>query len=260
LIDSKADVSLKDKAGKTALDYAIAKNKPQVISELLKGVKKPDEVFVGGLPVLHWAIRNSDSETVSLLLEKGAASNLQDALDRTPLHWAALNGDTEIVKLLIDSKADVSLKDSAGKTALNMLFTKYGNDTEALADILKVSKDPMAIANIIQHGAGYLWDDEKAWTIVKAIVDNIPKEQRVDILYDAVNLVGNASRKSKLINMLPEDEQASLRGKFNPIVHQKELSFVDLYGGVEPKMTKKQNFTQKEDIKKNNTRGSEPTR
>lgn len=81
LISKKAKVSVKNTAGKSALDLACAMNKPRVIEHLLKS----------------------------------GATCEPDAFGRTELHEAIEGGcDAEIVKLFISKSIDVNAKDYNG--------------------------------------------------------------------------------------------------------------------------------------------------
>lgn len=49
---------------------------------------------------IHEAAERGDTETCTLLLERGANVNVRGVLDRTPLHFAALLGRTRVAELL----------------------------------------------------------------------------------------------------------------------------------------------------------------
>ena len=58
------------------------------------------------------------TETVKLLLDKGADVNMKTDNGYTALIEASENGHIEIVKLLLDKGADVNAKDNGGNTPL----------------------------------------------------------------------------------------------------------------------------------------------
>ena len=64
------------------------------------------------------AARSGDTETIRLLLKKGADINAKDNGGNTALMLAALEGRTDVVKLLLDKGADVNAKNNGDFTAL----------------------------------------------------------------------------------------------------------------------------------------------
>ena len=58
------------------------------------------------------------TETVKLLLDKGADINKGDTNGKTALMWAAHYGRFQVVELLLKSGADVKAKDNKDHTAL----------------------------------------------------------------------------------------------------------------------------------------------
>jgi ankyrin repeat protein len=59
------------------------------------------------------------TETVVVLLDKGAVVSAQDLGGSTALHLAADQGHREIISLLIDRGAEVGLVDKRGRTPLH---------------------------------------------------------------------------------------------------------------------------------------------
>ena len=59
------------------------------------------------------------TETVKLLMERGANIEDKDIDGHTPLLLAAKWGKTETVKLLIERRANIEAKDSKGRTPLH---------------------------------------------------------------------------------------------------------------------------------------------
>jgi len=57
-------------------------------------IKRDDHDFAA----LHWAVRFSQNEVVSLLLDNGADVNVANCVNDTPLHIAASEGKLEIVQ------------------------------------------------------------------------------------------------------------------------------------------------------------------
>ena len=79
------------------------------------------------------------SETVELLLKKGASVNVQGTLEGfTPLMTAAAEGLVDVVRLLLTYGADRNLEDQDGDTALS--FAKRNGHTEVV-ELLEMSPD-----------------------------------------------------------------------------------------------------------------------
>jgi ankyrin repeat protein len=87
LIDNGAEVSTRDRDGRTPLIEASSR---------------------GG------------SKIVGILLAQGALPNTQDRIGRTALMYAAESNHIETIKLLVKQGADLNLKDSKGRTALTI--------------------------------------------------------------------------------------------------------------------------------------------
>ncbi|XP_071109941.1 uncharacterized protein [Haliotis cracherodii] len=85
-----------------------------------------------GRSPIHLAAESGSSETVKLLLDKGADVSTQDDDGKTPLHMAAPRGSSETVKLLLDHGADVSTQDKDSKTPLHLAATSGSSETVKL--------------------------------------------------------------------------------------------------------------------------------
>ncbi|WP_341816915.1 ankyrin repeat domain-containing protein [Wolbachia endosymbiont (group A) of Agelastica alni] len=150
LIDQGADISAKDKDGKTPFEIASEQNHTEVanfLSEkqgeynrsLLNAVKKRDiseitDLLNRGADVnvknnrgdtpLHLVARNGHLEVVEKLIENGANVNEKDIHGETPLHRAAEKGRLEVVEKLIENGANVNEKDIHGETPLHRAAEK----------------------------------------------------------------------------------------------------------------------------------------
>lgn len=67
---------------------------------------------------MWWAVRNSCTELVKILLEGGGDPNSKDQDHNSCLHVAIKNGCIEIVFLLLDYGADLNAKNSKKVTPL----------------------------------------------------------------------------------------------------------------------------------------------
>ena len=80
------------------------------------------------------AAKNSHTEVVQLLIDKGAKPNSTDKYGRTPLYWAARKNCYKVIRILIDNGADVR-EQMAGPTPLHWV-AHYGH-----IDLLKSLMD-----------------------------------------------------------------------------------------------------------------------
>jgi len=127
LIKDGADVNYQNRAGLTALHFAVARNNFDVAKALLENGANPNiKDTMSGLTPIFYALNNQ--KMLNLLLEHKADSNIQNNIGQTPLIIAVVRNYTEAVKLLVKHNADVTLKDSADKTALDYA-TKKRNQT-----------------------------------------------------------------------------------------------------------------------------------
>jgi len=105
-----------------------------LIQEKIKNVNvKEDEA---GLTALMKAAMNGHTQTVDLLIAKGADVNVEDKVSETALMKAAINGHLQTVDLLIKGGADVNVEDKYGKTALH--WADFNNKT-AIIKLLKAN-------------------------------------------------------------------------------------------------------------------------
>ena len=83
------------------------------------GVQAIDEQNSEGKTALHCAALAGRDEVVTVLLDRGAQTDLQDNSKRTALHCAALAGSDEVVTVLLDRGAQVDVLDDNGDTPLH---------------------------------------------------------------------------------------------------------------------------------------------
>jgi ankyrin repeat protein len=72
----------------------------------------------GNRRALNYAALNDRDDVISLLLSRGASTNLANRTGFTPLHHAVEGSAHAALRRLIAAGADLSLKNSAGRTAL----------------------------------------------------------------------------------------------------------------------------------------------
>ena len=69
---------------------------------------------------IHDAARNGHTDTVKLLLERGATKDVKTSYGKTPIHLAAENGHTDTVKLLLSAGANPYITNNRGETAIDV--------------------------------------------------------------------------------------------------------------------------------------------
>ena len=124
LINSKAALSPRNKAGRSALHIASAGLRQKPVTWLLAA--KPDGVDVNerdgsGMTPLMLAADNEGfvpDDVMELLLSKGAQIDARDPKGNTPLIIAARAGSMAGVEFLLHKGAAVNIKYTAGETAL----------------------------------------------------------------------------------------------------------------------------------------------
>ena len=103
-----------------------------------------------GWTPLHHAAAVLKRRSMTLLLQEGAARDLQDPEGFTPLHYVMWAQDTEeertlaCVKLLLDAGAAVDTKDLSGYTALHWALYQHKTRTSAL--LVERGADTMALS------------------------------------------------------------------------------------------------------------------
>lgn len=140
LIEKKADPSIKNKSGKTALDIALETDLAdtpclQKLNEwtLLNGLNKKGETS------LQTAIRGGKTESIEEAISKGICLDHQDDQGNTALHLAVLKGDIKTVQMLLEAGCKINLKNNKDETALycSVYYKIPSNEEISLALLLK---------------------------------------------------------------------------------------------------------------------------
>ena len=111
------DVNAQGSTGVTALMSYVARQREDVVKNLLSRGADVNLKDADGDTALHLASQAGNVNVLKLLLEKGAAPNAKNKVGGTPLMWAGVFGHEEAAKLLLERGADASLKDNKGNTA-----------------------------------------------------------------------------------------------------------------------------------------------
>ncbi|XP_028655967.1 receptor-interacting serine/threonine-protein kinase 4 [Erpetoichthys calabaricus] len=101
LLEEKADVNAKDQSYRSAIHLATEQGHPDVIKELL--LFSPESVNMcdkQGFTPLHLTAKAGNLQAVNILLDSGAATDCQNALQQSPLDLAKENGNPLVIELL----------------------------------------------------------------------------------------------------------------------------------------------------------------
>jgi predicted LPLAT superfamily acyltransferase len=111
--------------------------------ELEKGIEVTGKSLC---TALRMASKYGETETVRLLLERGAEVDGNDTNGNTALHWASLDGHLDTVRLLLERGADADGKNKNGRTALDFAKAKgHSEVVTLLAEIRDFSDIPTEV-------------------------------------------------------------------------------------------------------------------
>ncbi|KAJ8960311.1 hypothetical protein NQ318_004037 [Aromia moschata] len=141
LVKHGADVNAGLKNNRSPLHYAVQSLAVDCVRELLENNASPNTPQVFSETPLHVAAGLGNSKALRLLLEYGAAINVQCGPDRmTPLHLASEDGDAECARLLLDAGALVNTRNRKNQTALHLAALSQCSETLEL--LLGKGADP----------------------------------------------------------------------------------------------------------------------
>ncbi|KAJ5962647.1 ankyrin [Penicillium viridicatum] len=83
-----------------------------------EAARKLDLQDDAGKTPLHWAIMKQHPQSVNMLLQEGASTNLCDTESKCALHFAAEIGNKELVQLLLQTPEMIETKDCHGRSPL----------------------------------------------------------------------------------------------------------------------------------------------
>lgn len=124
LIRAGCDVTLKGKAGMTALHMAAKSGDIESCKTLITECKVPktlvDSVDDGGWTSLIWASEFSHTDIARYLIDKKCDPLIRDSEQNIALHWSAYSGSSEITEILLNEGCDVNAVNVHGDTPLHI--------------------------------------------------------------------------------------------------------------------------------------------
>jgi ankyrin repeat protein len=139
---------LKDAAGRTALDWAVARDQVDSVAILLEHGANPNTLDVSGRTAMLHAVDCNSARCMRLLLEAGAHPDpvLPKGLYRSsPLTAAAMGGKKELMQILLEFEANANCTNPEGLTPLHsiarsrdatcaLILLEHGADLNALSN------------------------------------------------------------------------------------------------------------------------------
>ncbi|KAK0381196.1 hypothetical protein CLIM01_01435 [Colletotrichum limetticola] len=119
LIKQKAKVDCKDANGLTALSLAAQAGHVSLVKLLVEGgarIDRKDET--DGRTALHWAVLKDRKAVIEELLERGANIEASSKTGHTAIYYAIRNGFEASFKLLLEKGASLTVEGPHGKTPL----------------------------------------------------------------------------------------------------------------------------------------------
>ncbi|XP_076582101.1 cyclin-dependent kinase 4 inhibitor C isoform X1 [Chaetodon auriga] len=125
LLQNGADVNGFNKYNRTALQVVKLGNSAVVKALLEAGAYPNLRDPVCGLTVMHDAAREGFADSVRVLVDHGADTNVVDDKGHLPLHLAAREGHLQVIRLLMGRTANPQKANGQGYTA-RQLALRYG--------------------------------------------------------------------------------------------------------------------------------------
>ena len=122
-VGSGKDLELKDNWGKTALFWALDKEKYHIVNNLLTLNANPNTKDENGISVFHQAVIWGKYDVANELLARGADIDgfNGNQYPETTLHYCVMKNKPECVLYLVEHGANIYLKDSFGYTVFERI-------------------------------------------------------------------------------------------------------------------------------------------
>lgn len=137
LLARGADASIKDNAGFSPVENAVRRHNPEMMEILL--ARDSGRRLLNHL--LEEAVRRNQEDTVTMLLDDGAAIDEHFASGYSALYDAALKGESGIVSLLVSRGANVNERDAVSLTTSLYAAAAFGRQ-EVVGTLLLWGADP----------------------------------------------------------------------------------------------------------------------
>ncbi|KAL6823279.1 ankyrin repeat-containing domain protein [Trichoderma camerunense] len=126
LLEHGADINRMDKNDATPLGLAINSNQVNAVKVMLSESKiEPDWSMLSMYRAIQRAVRDGDTDVMSLVLEAGVNVDLVDEQNGASLTlWAMSRNDDNMIRTLLEFGPDISHKDKDGDTALHSIRKK----------------------------------------------------------------------------------------------------------------------------------------
>lgn len=119
-IQRGATMDARDIHGKSVLEIAMQKGRPDTARRLIRGGADPNEAIgKRGDRLIHVAARTGDIGFLTVLLEADVDANAPGNCERTPLHHVVRRGYEFMTSLLFNRQANPDASDAHGNTPLH---------------------------------------------------------------------------------------------------------------------------------------------